>query len=178
MTTTPETSNFIDTVPAMAPDVQVDQQQSFMRRHAAKLLLSGAIVGGAYMAYPHVDESIDSIKENAAWTIPAIVSTEVLWNAGAATMIVAAGAKVGNPLKIRSKLKEVKNEVIENTTFRVGRAVNMAGEIGTASLVTVGTIATLPKETWPITFATLGALAAPSITVWRATRREAAEEAQ
>lgn len=141
------------------------------KKWGLKLALGGAALTAALIAAPHAIEAKDAIVDNLAWAAPVLITSEAAWNTGAALMLIAAGKKIGNPLKLHSRFKEVSSEfgtVVEKPLFKAGMITNIAGELGTASILIGGSIAELPVGTWPLTIGTSVALAAPAAVAWTA----------
>ena len=139
-----------------------------------KLAIGGAAVAAALIAAPHAIEAKDAIVDHLAWAAPALITSEAFWDGGAILMLIAAGKKVGNPLKLHSRFKEVSSDfvnVVEKPLFKTGMVANILGELGTASILIGGSIAELPPSTWPLTMGTAVALAAPATVAWTALWR-------
>lgn len=141
------------------------------KKWGLKVAIGGAALTAALVAAPHAIEAKDAIVDNLAWAAPVLITSEAAWNTGAALMLIAAGKKIGNPLKLHSRFKEVSGDfvnVVEKPLFKAGMVTNILGEIGTASILVGGSIAELPPSTWPLTMGTAAALAAPAVVAWTA----------
>jgi molybdopterin/thiamine biosynthesis adenylyltransferase/N-acyl-L-homoserine lactone synthetase len=156
---------------AVSQEAISDNKPSFLRRHRTAATI-GAVATAAVVAAPHAYESAHTLAENAHWAVPSLVATEAAWNVGAATMLVSAGRKMGNPLTLHRRFRDVLSGVRRNGMFRAGLATNVAGELGTASVIVGGSVAYLPPATWPLTMGASALLAAPGVMVWSALRRE------
>lgn len=160
------------------PDLQATEDgaapvEKKKKKLGFKLALGVAAVA-ALIAAPHAIEAKDAVVDNLAWALPVLTVSEVAWNSGAALMLLAAGKKIGNPLKLHSRFKEVSHDfvnVVDKPIFKVGMVTNILGEVGTASILIGGSIAELPPATWPLTMGTSVLLAAPAAVAWTALWR-------
>lgn len=134
------------------PSNQLDEQQqpNWLRRNMFKLS-AGAFLGGTAitLATNPLAEIESDVVQAAPWAAAGIVLTESLWVGGAAVMAAAAGKKIGNPFKLRSRWNDISNDVVSNKAFQAGLAINTTGAIGTAGVVVAGVTTSLPVETWP-----------------------------
>lgn len=157
-----------------AAELEVAPADPQKKKWGLKLAIGGATLAAALIAAPHAIEAKDAIVDNLAWAAPVLITSEAAWNAGAAMMLIAAGKKIGNPLKLHSRFKEVSHDfvnVVEKPLFKAGMVTNILGEVGTASILIGGSIAELPPTTWPLTIGTSVALAAPAAVAWTALWR-------
>jgi hypothetical protein len=129
-------------------------------------LLAGVGVAGV-LAFQNFEETKDAVTDNIAWAAPALVATEAMWNIGATTMLISTGRRVGNPLKLHSRFKEIVTEASDSAAFKAGLGINILGEVGTASILIGGSVAELPPSTWPLTVGSSVALVAPGVVVWK-----------
>ena len=129
-----------------------------------KLLIGTLAVGAGALGFSQASDTIDALKENANWLAPSLITTELAWNVGAGMVIVSAGQKIGNILKIREKFKQSFTEARKTGLFKTGRYINLFGEVGTFSIASAGSVATLPPSAWPLSIGALTALAAPGAT--------------
>lgn len=143
----------------------------FNSRKSKKVLaLGGLAFSSIVVAAPHAHEAYDAVSHEAPWVVGSLVASEAAWNIGAATMLVSTGARLGNPLKIRSEFKGAKNALAaaSNTNlFKTGMAMNVIGEAGTASTLVGVSMAKLPVEVWPLTMGTAVGLLLPSAIAWK-----------
>lgn len=153
-------------------EISNESKPSFLRRHAAKIGV-GAIALSAGFSATHIGQTLDDIKQGAKWAIPLGVCTEALWNTGAAIMILSAGKKIGNPLKLKSHLKETASSLRDNKAFKVGSAVNLIGAVGTSAIIAGATVTELPTSLWPGSLTVATASLAPSIALWRQVNKTA-----
>jgi len=153
-------------VSATPQEISNESSPSFLRRHATKLGI-GVIAVSAGFSAAHIGETLDDIKQGAKWAVPAGVGTEALWNTGAAIMILSAGKKIGNPLKLKSHLKETASSLRDNKAFRVGSTVNLMGAVGTSAIIAGATFTELPTSLWPGSLTVATASLAPSLALWR-----------
>lgn len=127
----------------------VNEEHSWLRRNGLKLSIAAAGIGLAIgLAADGPKDTWDNFAQDAPWAAGGLVSSEVLWIGGGATMLVAAGKKVGNPLKVRDRWNEIKMSPANNPAFKFGLAMNTVGALGTAAFVTSGSVAALPHEAW------------------------------
>lgn len=157
-------------------ELQTDQeataeQKNWLLRHKVGVGVGTLIVGGVAIAAPEVAETVSILKDNAAWAAPSLIATEIMWNTGAGMMLASAGKKIGNPLKIRERMGEIISGVSKSKLFRTGLGVNIAGELGTASIITAGSIAELPPSTWPLTIGSAALLMTPGVGLWVGVHR-------
>jgi hypothetical protein len=143
--------------------IAADFQESWLKRNINKLILGAAAVGFAIS----IPQTVDSVKENAAWAVPGLILSEAAWNIGAACMLLSAGKEIGNPLTMKNRIKEAKADLHDNKLFRTGLGVNLVGATGTAAILSVGSVATLPATTWPGAILVAGVSAAPSFALWK-----------
>ena len=129
-------------------------------------LILGGFATAAIVAAPNVKEVASTLADNAHWVVPSLVVTESMWNVGAAMMLASAGKRIGNPLTLHRRFKDVVSNSVDSKLFKSGLAINVLGEIGTASVVVGGSVAYLPPSAWPLTMGASAALAAPGIVVW------------
>lgn len=144
------------------------------KKWGVRLAVGAAALGAAFVALPHAEEAKNVIIDNLSWAAPVLLTSEAAWNAGMAMMLIAAGQKVGNPLKLHSRLKNLSDIVVEaadRPLFKAGMATNIAGEVGTASVLIWGSVAELPPSTWPLTIGVSAALATPAVVAWTALWR-------
>jgi len=148
---------------------------NWLKKHKNKLLLGGAAIAFA-LTLPQLPDTIDGVKENAEWAIPAAIATESAWYLGAAVMVASAGKRVGNPLKLKSRMKEITSELSDNRLFRTGMGINITGAAGTSAIIAAGSVAELPAGAWPGAFLVAGASLAPSLAIWNTVRGKKSQE--
>ena len=87
-------------------------------------------------------------KKNRATKALGKIATASLTGIGVAAEII----NIVNPLKMLNGLKSKKAELEDKNLYRAGWTIKALGAIGTASLISFGAIAELPKSTWPLAF--------------------------
>jgi hypothetical protein len=141
--------------------------QNWLKRNLFKLS-AASFVGG--VALESVIDPLSKLEHEivdaAPWLLGGLAATEGAWIGGAAVMAVAAGQKVGNPLTIKSRFKEISSETVASNRFRQGLNINTVGAYGSAGIVAGGALAFLPPETWP---GAIG-IAAADVTLTKAAR--------
>lgn len=119
---------------------------SWLNRHKVKLAIGAIVVGTLFSP---IGETVDELKHNAPWITGAALATEIGWLGGAAMMLAAAGKKIGNPFKLRSRWNEIKENPVDTALFKSGLYVNGASALALAGVVIGGSVTTLPAEAWP-----------------------------
>lgn len=150
-------------------DIEVAQDPSlkaWLSKHKIGVALGFVAVGAVATVAPHMAETAEAITENAHWAVPALVTTELAWNSGAMMMLASAGRRIGNPFTLHSRVGDLLSSVSKSKLFRTGLGVNIAGEIGTAGILTAGSIAELPPSSWPLTIGGAAVLMAPGVGLW------------
>ncbi len=94
----------------------------------------------------------DQIVQKADIEYAIFPFTEGLAWLGAGIMLGSAGKKIGNPLTVKKRLSEVRNELNDNSTYRIGWVLGAVGAVGTSAAIAVGAVATLPIDSWPFAF--------------------------
>ena len=89
----------------------------------------------------------DLATETAPWVAGGLIAGEAAWIGGAVIMLVASGAKIGNPLKFHKRLSEIGQEVKNSKLMKSGFAINMTGAMGQFGVATAG-ILELPHQSW------------------------------
>lgn len=148
-----------------------EAKKNWFLRHKVGVAAGTLVVGAAAVAAPEVAETAAILKENAAWAVPSLIVTEALWNSGAVMMLASAGRKIGNPLKLHQRIGELISSTSRSKLFRTGLATNVVGEIGTAGIITAGSIAELPPSTWPMTIGSAALLMTPGVGLWVGVHR-------
>ncbi|MDL2363258.1 MAG: hypothetical protein QFB86_02670 [Patescibacteria group bacterium] len=131
-------------------DSEKTQSPNWLRRNLLKVSLAAFIGGSAVtIATNPTDKLEKDILTAAPWVGVGLATTEAMWIGGAALMAGSAGIKIGNPLTLKSRYEEVSGEINGSKAYKTGLHINTAGALGTASVITLGTISSLPLETWP-----------------------------
>lgn len=156
----------------MPDSVEADPSfKGWLKRHKLGAGIGIVAVGAAAAVAPQMAETAHAIGDNAAWAVPTLIATEAAWNSGAAMMLASAGKKIGNPFTLHSRIGELLSSVGKSKLFKAGLGVNIVGEIGTASVLTVGSIAELPPQSWPLTIGGAAVLMAPGVGLWAGIHR-------
>lgn len=143
----------------------IETARGWLSQHKVGLAVGCLALSAVAIAAPQASETIESVA-SSAWAAPLLVASEAAWNVGAATMLVATGRKIGNPLKLHGRVKEVLTDVQHSSAFKTGLAVNIVGELGTASLIVGVSITELPPSSWPLTIGSAALLMAPGVALW------------
>jgi hypothetical protein len=80
--------------------------------------------------------------------VGALSASEIAWIGGGAMMLAGIGSKIGNPLKIRSRMPEIAAKANNSKLFKTGFAVNATAAVGQAGILSAGIIGELPPESW------------------------------
>lgn len=137
-----------------------------------RVLLSVPIVVGCIPSLWGLGHVVSAIERDAAWAGPGVAASETLAWGGIAVMLVTAGARIGNPVTAKARLKAVMHEVKLDRRFRFGWIVNVVGAAGTSGIVVAVAVVSLPARAWPL--ATVGvacSLAASGLPFYRAVFR-------
>ena len=148
-----------------------ESKHNWFRRHKIGVAVGTLAIGSIAFAAPEVAETATILKQNAPWVVPSLVVTETLWNSGAAMMLASAGKKIGNPLKLHNRIGELISSVSDSRLFRTGLGTNVIGELGTASIISAGSIAELPPSTWPLTIGSSALFMVPGVSLWIGVHR-------
>lgn len=132
------------------------EKESWIRRHKTALGLSGFAIAGA-ISLTQSGDVRDDLAEAGKWVAPVAAATESVAWVGGSMMMYAAGRKIGNPLTIKPRLKEVAHELVGNKYYKRGWITAAVGATGTASVISIGAVSSLPKESWPLAFTIAGA---------------------
>jgi hypothetical protein len=148
---------FIDKSPSTPEPISDRESQSRWRKHGLKLTL-GAVAATSVVAtaFNFDGHTRHELAERAPWVLGALGGTELAWNAGAALALGAVGLKVGNPLTLRSRFKDVAAQANNSFAFHTGMVINTAGAAAAAGVVAAGITTGLPVESW-------GLLAVPAM---------------
>lgn len=153
--------------------------KAWLAKHKVGAGLGILAVGAAASVAPQMAETAAAIGDNAAWAVPSLVATELAWNTGAGIMLASAGKKIGNPFTLHSRIGELLSSVSKSKVFRAGLGINIVGELGTAGILTAGSIAELPPSSWPLTIGGAAVLMAPGVGLWAGLyRADKAEKAR
>ncbi len=154
------------------------EQQSWVRQHRIALGVSGIAVAGA-LSLVEFSSTVDAIKQDAHWAVPAFIVTESLAWGGAALMVASAGHKIGNPMTVKKRLTQIASELEKNKLFKRGFAINVVGAAATSAVITVGAVSSLPSTTWPLAAgAAVASLAFSALPLRHANKAYIKESAQ
>lgn len=146
----PATVPDVNNEAVVAADADQENSPSWLKKHYMKLALGSLVVGSAIAIATNPLGSLEKDVEAAApWALGGIAATETLWIGGAALMTTSAGKKIGNPLTLHNRWNEISNDIANSTPFKVGLIANTVGALGTAGIVAIGAVTSLPVETWP-----------------------------
>jgi hypothetical protein len=128
-------------------------QQGWLRRNMLKASAGAfALSTTVSIAAGSGEEIKEGALESAPWIATGLATSEAMFIGGAAVMLASAGKKIGNPLKIRSRWQEIRDNTYRGPIFRAGLHVNTIGAVGTAGTIAAGAATSLPPETWPAAF--------------------------
>lgn len=125
---------------------------SWLKRHWKAVIGAGFFAVSLGVSATQFNKVEESITQDAPIVVPTLIATEALAWSGAAMIFASAGNKIGNPLTLKSRLSEVKDELEHNRTYKYGLAVNILGAAGTSVVVGVSAIASAPARSWPLAF--------------------------
>jgi hypothetical protein len=131
---------------------EVDQPSSWWRRNRASLAVGATLasLGLTFFANP-ISETIDKVEDEAPWVAVGMGVAEIAWIGGAAMMLGATGSEIGlNPLKIKSRIKDIARKANDSTLFKAGFVVNTTGAVAEFVLPTATIVSQLPVESWGV----------------------------
>lgn len=125
--------------------------KSWLHRNRISIgLACFAAAGAASLIYSHeLDNTVHDIESHAEIGLVIPITEAAAW-IGAGMMVMSAGSKIGNPLTIKPRLKELRDDLSDNHLYRAGWLLGAAGAVGTAAVVAGGAIADLPPSSWPL----------------------------
>ena len=107
------------------------------------------VLSVASLAFSPLGPLIDRAREVGPWVGLGLITSEVLFVLGLATMAWSVGIRMGaNPLRWRDRLDMVLAQLDRSPVFWVGLAVNTIGAVGTAAVVVTAVVAGLPLSAW------------------------------
>ncbi len=130
----------------------------WLRKHQLKLALGGLATSGVVALANDFNTTKHQLIEAAPWMATSLAASEVAWIGGAAMMLAGVGAKIGNPLKIRSRMLEIAKKANDSKTFKAGFIVNASAAVGQFGILTAGITTELPPKSW-------GLLAVPAMDI-------------
>lgn len=136
-----------------------------------------AIVVSAAFTLPRV---LRPVEHDAVWAVPALVATEALAWGGIFGMLLAGGLRIGNPLTAKDRLRTTLDDATRSRGFQLGWVVNVAGAIGTSTVIVVIAAGSWPVNAWPLALLGVACSFAASglpfySRVWRRPVRSGAE---
>ncbi len=137
---------------------------SWLRKNYTNLLLGGLALGGLAYQVASPDKHIVSEIKQDAWVGPAWLCTEAFWLGGAAMMATAVGTRVGNPLTLKKRFQEFKDEANQSALYRSGLVINTTGAVALGGVLVAGTL-NLPESLWPTGLALVAADAASTVAI-------------
>lgn len=144
-----DVSLYIETDSSDIEESRFNHAKGWLREHQLKLALGLAAVSTTVtLTSESFDTTKDQVIEAAPWVAGGLVAAEVGWIGGAAIMMASVGDKVGNPLKIRSKMPEIAKKAKDSLMFKSGFALNYASAVGQAAIVGGAVIKELPPQAW------------------------------
>jgi uncharacterized membrane protein YbhN (UPF0104 family) len=132
---------------------------SWVKKHKFKLIVGVAATSAAVtLINDPFEETKKDIEEAAPWVAAGVVASEIAFVAGAGMMITSVGDKVGNPLTLKKRTKEIAAKANSSNLFKTGFAVNTAGAVGDFAVISTGVMKELPPSSWGILSLTLADL--------------------
>lgn len=132
-------------------DVEASKTPGRVGKWVMRGLIGFALGSAAFtVATDNVSEAKDAVVEAAPWVAGGVGVSEAMFIGGAAMMVMSAGEKVGNPLKLKGRLPEIVVKAGDSNTFRAGMAINTVGAFGDAAVIAAGTFHAMPVEAWGI----------------------------
>lgn len=150
-----------------------------LRRHQLKIALGGVAVSTSLTIATNFEHAKHQIVEAAPWMASALGASEIAWIGGGAMMLAGVGSKIGNPLKIRSRMPEIAAKANDSRLFKAGFAVNASAAVGQAGILTAGIVGELPPESWGflgLPAADLSSTLLLRKAIWDGMKKNAAEE--
>lgn len=155
-----QSNNDIQTRPNLGCDNESinnrENNQNYFSRNIIKKILLGTafIAAGTYFVSNPSDMSktVDHLEREANIAYEVFPVTEGLAWAGAIMMMASAGKRIGNPLTVKKRLAEVKDDLSKNKMFNIGWTLGAIGAIGTSATISIGSVVTLPESSWPLAF--------------------------
>ncbi len=139
-----------EALPSDTPPESNPEAPGWLRRNLFKLSLAAFVGGTAVSAVVNpMDATVQEVVKAAPWVAATGGVSESMWISGAAMMAASAGKRIGNPFKLRSRWGEISQSLADSKLFKAGLAINTLGALGTAGVVEVGAVTSLPPETWP-----------------------------
>ena len=133
------------------------QERSWLKQHWRALLGAGVFVASATISLTQFNQVERAIDKDLPFAVPSLIGTELTAWTGAAMIFGSAGNKIGNPLTLKSRLEQVKDQLNHNRMYNYGLAINILGATGTSAVVAIGAVTSAPIESWPLAFSIAGA---------------------
>ncbi|MBX4201813.1 hypothetical protein KW803_02880 [Candidatus Saccharibacteria bacterium] len=149
--------------------------ESWLLANKFRVAAVGAYLGAVALTYNQLGEVKDQVFESAHWTVPAIVASETIAQAGLAAMVVATGSKVGNPITFKKRIQGFRGKLTNSNMFRTGAYLNLAGAAGTSAVIASEAVAELPQSAWPAALGVAGLSTALSLPFYKVARAKRAE---
>lgn len=164
--------NMLQAFESAAPDPNA---APWLRRHKLGIAttVAGAATVGMLIGQPFA-ETIEQFKDAGIWAGAGVVGGEAGFIGGAALMVAAAGQRVGNPLHLRDRVRDLPGHLVHNPLFKAGFFVNAVGSVMTSATITAG-IATEVPQAWPLAAVAVADVAATITTrkvIWGGLREE------
>jgi hypothetical protein len=70
-------------------------------------------------------------------------------------MLTSVGDKIGNPITIKKRTKEIAAKANNSNLFKTGFVVNTAGAVGDFAVISTGVMKELPPTSWGVLSLTL-----------------------
>lgn len=148
----------------------INRIKSWLKKQRVKLACGAfALSAGLTLASDPLEETKKEVVEAAPWVGGGIVAAEAMWIGGAAMMVASVGDKIGNPLKLKSRLPEVAKKANSSNLFLAGFWTNTIGAVGDFVVLSSGVMYKLPVRSWGVlgfTLMDLGLTFAIRKTIW------------
>ena len=121
------------------------KQSKYLKRRNALIFLLVASLAAVLLTPLSVVKQ--GISNNLPWIGVGILISESLFIIGLGMMALEAGHELGkNPFFWRKKLRHVVSRMVRTKLFWLGFWINAIGAVGTAVIVSIGIIKTLPPR--------------------------------
>jgi len=125
-----------------------DRAWQWLRRQKLRIALGSVAVSTGITFTNEFDQFKHQMVEAGPWVGSALAGLEAGWIGGAALMLYGIGSKVGNPLRIRSRIPEIAEQANNSRTFKTGLAINVAASLAESGVLGGGILSELPPEAW------------------------------
>jgi hypothetical protein len=150
-------------------DSKFDAVKSWIKQRRLRLALGAAAASAAVTLTTNpITELTQDVVEAAPWVGGGIVASEVAFALGGVMMLSSIGSKIGNPMKIKSRIPEIAERADNSLLFKSGFWLNATGAVGDFAVISGGVLKEMPVSTYPmlgLTLLDLGATVAVRKTI-------------